>query len=887
MMKKNKALRLEDYCPAPYLVDSVDLRFELDPAATLVRATLAMRRNPEADPNQDRLILDGNHLDLSSIRLDGRELDADRFQVDETHLAIAGVPETFTLETEVVIHPEENTALEGLYLSGGNFCTQCEPEGFRRITYFPDRPDVMATYRVTLVAQREQFPVLLSNGNLVAHGDLDAGRHFAEWEDPFRKPSYLFALVGGKLSCLADSYTSASGRSITLQVYADARHLGQCAHAMKSLKQAMRWDEQRFGLECDLDQYMVVAADDFNMGAMENKGLNIFNSKYVLAASETATDADFQNITSVIGHEYFHNWTGNRVTCRDWFQLSLKEGLTVFRDQEFSADMTARPIQRISDVRIIRGPQFAEDAGPMAHPVRPRSYVEINNFYTLTVYNKGAEVIRMIHTLLGEKAFRAGMDLYFQRHDGQAVTTEDFVRVMEDASGIDLAQFRLWYEQAGTPEVHVERHYDTERQRYRLTFTQSCPPTPGQSNKEPFHIPVAVGLLDRRGRSMHLQLEGEARAKETRARVLSLTQACQTFEFVDVKQEPVPSLLRGFSAPVKMKCDYTDEELAFLAGHDEDEFNRWDAGQQLAVRILLRLVDDLREGRPLQADNRLTDALRDTLENPRLDRAFKAQCLILPDENYLADQMEVADPSAIHHARQWLREHLAADLRKTLLNTWQDNLEADPQQVDAATVGRRSLKNACLSYLSLLDDEIFIELCANQAQLAHNMTDVLAALGILTHRDCPQREEQMAAFYRKWKSEPLVIDKWLSLQAQSSLPQTPQIVENLLRHEAFNIKNPNRVRALIGAFCQGNPYHFHAQDGRGYAFLADRILEIDSFNPQVAARLTTPLGRWRRYDAGRQQLMKTQLERIAAREDLSRDAGEIVEKSLASLENDS
>lgn len=523
----------------------------------------------------------------------------------------------------------------------------------------------------------------------------------------------------------------------------------------------------------------------------------------------------------------------------------------------------------------------------MAHPVRPRSYVEINNFYTLTVYNKGAEVIRMIHTLLGEKAFRAGMDLYFQRHDGQAVTTEDFVRAMEDASGIDLAQFRLWYEQAGTPEVHVERHYDTERQRYRLTFTQSCPPTPGQSNKEPFHIPVAVGLLDRRGRSMHLQLEGEARAKETRARVLSLTQACQTFEFVDVKQEPVPSLLRGFSAPVKMKCDYTDEELAFLAGHDEDEFNRWDAGQQLAVRILLRLVDDLREGRPLQADNRLTDALRDTLENPRLDRAFKAQCLILPDENYLADQMEVADPSAIHHARQWLREHLAADLRKTLLNTWQDNLEADPHQVDAATVGRRSLKNACLSYLSLLDDEIFIELCANQAQLAHNMTDVLAALGILTHRDCPQREEQMAAFYRKWKSEPLVIDKWLSLLAQSSLPQTPQIVENLLRHEAFNIKNPNRVRALIGAFCQGNPYHFHAQDGRGYAFLADRILEIDSFNPQVAAKLTTPLGRWRRYDAGRQQLMKTQLERIAAREDLSRDAGEIVEKSLASLENDS
>jgi aminopeptidase N len=887
MMKKNKALRLEDYCPAPYLVDSVDLRFELDPAATLVRATLAMRRNPEADPNQDRLILDGNHLDLSSIRLDGRELDADRFQVDETHLAIAGVPETFTLETEVVIHPEENTALEGLYLSGGNFCTQCEPEGFRRITYFPDRPDVMATYRVTLVAQREQFPVLLSNGNLVAHGDLDAGRHFAEWEDPFRKPSYLFALVGGKLSCLEDSYTSASGRSITLQVYADARHLGQCAHAMKSLKQAMRWDEQRFGLECDLDQYMVVAADDFNMGAMENKGLNIFNSKYVLAASETATDADFQNITSVIGHEYFHNWTGNRVTCRDWFQLSLKEGLTVFRDQEFSADMTARPIQRISDVRIIRGPQFSEDAGPMAHPVRPRSYVEINNFYTLTVYNKGAEVIRMIHTLLGEKAFRAGMDLYFQRHDGQAVTTEDFVRAMEDASGIDLAQFRLWYEQAGTPEVHVERHYDTERQRYRLTFTQSCPPTPGQSNKEPFHIPVAVGLLDRRGRSMHLQLEGEARARETRARVLSLTQACQTFEFVDVKQEPVPSLLRGFSAPVKMKCDYADEELAFLAGYDEDEFNRWDAGQQLAVRILLRLVDDLREGRPLQADNRLTDALRDTLENPHLDRAFKAQCLILPDENYLADQMDFADPSAIHHARQWLREHLAADLRKTLLNTWQDNLEADPQQVDAATVGRRSLKNACLSYLSLLDDEIFIELCANQAQLAHNMTDVLAALGILTHRDCPQREEQMAAFYRKWKSEPLVIDKWLSLQAQSSLPQTPQIVENLLRHEVFNSKNPNRVRALIGAFCQGNPYHFHAQDGRGYAFLVDRILEIDSFNPQVAAKLTTPLGRWRRYDAGRQQLMKTQLERIAAREDLSRDVGEIVEKSLASLENDS
>ncbi len=879
-MLDSKITHLQDYRPPAYFVDTVDLRFELDPERTRVFSRLEMRRNPAAEEQKPPLVLDGRHLELVSLKVDGRALGPDDYRLGEEKLTIAEVPDQFFLDVETLVAPAQNTALEGLYLSSGNFCTQCEPEGFRRITYFPDRPDVMAVYRTTIVADRERFPVLLANGNRVAHGELEGGRHFAEWEDPFRKPSYLFALVAGKLARLEDRFTTRSGREITLQIYVESHNLDQCGHAMQSLKRAMRWDEERFGLECDLDQYMIVAVDDFNMGAMENKGLNIFNSKYVLAKPETATDSDFQNIEGVIGHEYFHNWTGNRVTCRDWFQLSLKEGLTVFRDQEFSADMTARPIKRIADARLLRTLQFAEDAGPMAHPVRPEAYAEINNFYTMTVYNKGAEVIRMMHTLLGECGFRQGMDLYFERHDGQAVTTDDFVAAMEDATGIDLSRFRLWYSQAGTPEVQVERRFDPRQEKYFLTLTQTCPPTPEQEGKQPFHIPVTVGLLNSRGRSLHLELAGESKPQPVRSRVLQLTERSQTFEFKGIKEEPVPSLLRGFSAPVKLSCDYREEELAFLAGHDEDEFNRWDAGQQLAGRILLRLAADSQQGRALSASERLTAALRSTLQDTRLDRAFKAQALLLPGESYLGEQMAVIDPDAVHHAREFLRKSLAQDLRSELLAAWQDNADAGPYRVDPSAVGRRSLKNVCLGYLAALEEDIFIELSVNQVRLAHNMTDVLAALSCLVNLDRPERDQQLAAFYDKWQQDPLVIDKWLTLQATSSRADTLDRVKALLGHPAFNLRNPNRVRALIGAFCNGNPVNFHRVSGAGYEFLGDHVLEIDLFNPQLAARLVGALSHWLRYGEQRRALMGEQLERIAAKPGLSRDVSEVVRKSL-------
>ncbi|WP_305045605.1 aminopeptidase N [Geoalkalibacter sp.] len=878
-MNRNKTILLENYCPPAYLVERVDLWFDLDETATRVRAALELRRNPaSADPEQP-LILDGNSLQLLRLRVDGRDLGEDEYYRDEERLVVPQVPERFVVEVETLINPQDNAALEGLYLSGGNLCTQCEPEGFRRITYFPDRPDVMAVYRTTLVADRERFPVLLANGNRVAHGELEGGKHFAEWHDPFPKPSYLFALVAGKLACLEDVFTTRSGRVITLQIYVEAHNLDKCGHAMHSLKNAMRWDEERFGLECDLDQYMIVAVDDFNMGAMENKGLNIFNSKYVLARPDTATDLDFQNIEGVIGHEYFHNWTGNRVTCRDWFQLSLKEGLTVFRDQEFSADQGARAIKRIADVRLLRTAQFAEDAGPMAHPVRPSSYEEINNFYTLTVYNKGAEVIRMMHTLLGEAGFRKGMDLYFASHDGQAVTTDDFVRAMEDAAGVDLEQFRRWYSQAGTPEVRVARRYDVENQTYCLTLSQSCPSTPGQVEKAPFHIPVAMALLDAQGHRLPLRLKGEAQASG-QVLVLSLTEPEQTFEFIGIPAEPLPSLLRGFSAPVKLICDFSDAELAFLAGHDDDTFNRWDSAQLLALRVLLRLVEDFQYGRAPRKDGALARALADTLENPHLDPAFKAQALLLPSEIYVAEQMQRIDPVAIHRARKHLQKSLAHELRASLLAIWQDNADAGPYVFEPTAVGRRSLKNVCLSYLALLDEPVFVEICVNQAERAGNMTDVLAALGILAHHEGPQGAPTLEQFFLKWQTDPLVVDKWFTLQATSSRADAGARVKELLNHHAFNLRNPNRVRSLLGAFSTANPYHFHAASGEGYALLGDFVRQIDAFNPQLAARLVAAFNHWRRFDEDRQKLMREQLERILARPGVSRDVAEVVGKSL-------
>ena len=879
-MSENPAVTIyrHDYTPPAYLISQVELRFELGEEGTRVASRLQLRRNPAGSGGA--LVLAGRQLELTGLRLDGRTLSAGDYVVDAESLTIAVVPEIFTLEVETLIHPERNTSLEGLYTSSGNVCSQCEAQGFRKITYYLDRPDVMARFTTTIVADRSRYPVLLSNGNPVARGELEGGRHFVTWEDPFPKPSYLFALVAGDLIKIEDSFVTASGRRVALQIFVEARNRDKCDHAMVSLKKAMAWDEAVFGLEYDLDIYMILAVDDFNMGAMENKGLNVFNSKYVLARPDTASDLDYQGIEGVIGHEYFHNWTGNRVTCRDWFQLSLKEGLTVFRDQEFSADMTSRAVKRINDVRLLRNGQFPEDAGPMAHPVRPESYEEINNFYTSTVYNKGAEVIRMLHTLLGAAAFRRGMDLYFARHDGQAVTCDDFAAAMADASGVDLEQFKLWYSQSGTPELTASGHFDAAAQSYTLRLRQHCPATPGQPHKLPFHMPVAVGLLDPRGNDLPLQLAGEAAAAAT-TRVLDLRRAEQSFVFVGLAEQPVASLLRGFSAPVRLKADSSEAELAFLMAHDSDAFNRWEAGQQLATRLLLTLVAEVQAGRPLQLDPLFAEAFARTLSDREADPALLALALLLPSETVLAEEMTVADPVAVRAAREWLRRSLAAELRQEFRARYAELQEAGPYRPEGPAVGRRSLKNLCLAYLVSLGDEQNVALALEQFQRGDNMTDVSAALATLAGYPGPERELALAAFYQRWQNEPLVVDKWLTLQAMALHPAVLDEVRGLLAHPAFTLHNPNKVRALIGAFAQGNPAAFHAADGAGYSFLAEQVLALDGLNPQVAARMVAAFNRWRKYDSGRQALMRAELERILAAPGLSRDVREIVAKALA------
>jgi aminopeptidase N len=874
-----QTIYLKDYQPPGYLVDSVDLHVEFDPTRTRVRARLQICVNPEVKNRGDALSLHGRMLKLLQVKLDDRELAESEYVVDSERLTIPDVPERFVLETLVEVDPEGNTALEGLYRASGIYCTQCEAQGFRKITYYPDRPDVMARYTVTLVGDRESTPVLLANGNQVDVGMLDDGRHFATFEDPFPKPSYLFAMVAGKLTMLEDHFTTLSGRQVSLQIFVEERNRYKCDHAMLSLKNSMRWDEETFGLEYDLDEYKVVAVDDFNMGAMENKGLNVFNSKYVLARPETATDADYQGIEGVIGHEYFHNWTGNRVTCRDWFQLSLKEGLTVFRDQEFSADMGSRAVKRISDVRILRNAQFPEDAGPMAHPVRPESYVEINNFYTVTIYNKGAEVIRMYQTLLGEEKFRQGMDLYFERHDGQAVTTDDFLAAMADASGMDLSQFTLWYRQAGTPVLDVSSHYDEVAKTFQLNIKQSCPATPGQAEKQPFLIPFKLGLLGPDGGDLPLQLTDEASAQGT-TRTLNVTSAEQTFTFADVQVAPTPSLLRGFSAPVKVHYQYSREELAFLFAHDSDPFNRWEAGQRLASSVLLEMVSDLKDGQVAEAPQTFLSAFRIALTDSEADPALLALALTLPAEMELAEAMAVADPGAVHEARHGLRTALAKELEEALHAVALKMQDEGLYSLRPAAIGRRSLKNLCLGYLALRDDADIHDACFNQFADADNMTDRMAALTSLVHNQLPKAGEALDAFYHQFQDDPLVVDKWFTLQATSPQRNTLIRVKELMEHPAFTMRNPNRVRSLIGAFAHGNPALFHDLSGAGYQFVADRILELDTLNPQVAARMVAPLSRWRRYDEGRQRLMRQQLERIQAQEGLSVDVGEIVQKSL-------
>ncbi len=872
-------IRLKEYSPPDFRIDTVNLAFDLREDFTLVRSCLGIEATTPTEPRP--LVLNGQALELVSIALDGRALDAREYRVDEDALTVPRVPARFKLEIETRIKPQENTALEGLYPSGSNFCTQCEAEGFRKITYFLDRPDVMAHYTTKISADRERYPVLLSNGNRVDCGELPGNRHWVRWADPYRKPSYLFALVSGDLVHSEDDYTTRSGREVRLRIYVEKRNHDKCQHAMDSLKKAMAWDEAVFGLEYDLDIYMIVAVDDFNMGAMENKGLNLFNSKYVLADPATATDADFENIEGVIGHEYFHNWTGNRVTCRDWFQLSLKEGLTVFRDQEFSADMTSRAVKRIDDVRSLRTRQFLEDSGPMAHPVRPESYIEINNFYTATVYQKGAEVIRMIHTLLGREGFRKGLDLYFKRHDGQAVTSDDFVQAMQDANDYDLGQFKRWYSQAGTPELTVRDHYDPETQVYTLTVRQSCPPTPGQAHKEPFHLPLAVGLLGPDGHDMPLRLEGEQAPASETTRILNLRAEEATFRFSGIAHKPVPSLLRGFSAPVKLDAGYSERDLAFLMAHDSDPFNRWEAGQQLATQVLLDLVAAHQQGRTPTLNEPFMDAFAKTLQDPHADPALLAQALTLPSETYVAEFMDEIDVEGIHRARLFLRKRLAATLKDLFLGIYRDNRMAGAYRFEPSAVGQRSLTNTCLGYLMELEKPEIRDLCMAQFRKSNNMTDVMAALHTLTNTDCPERTEALAEFYEKWHEDPLVIDKWFALQATSRLPRTLDEVKALMKHAAFTLKNPNRVRSVIGAFCSGNPIRFHEATGAGYAFLTEQVLRLNALNPQIAARLLGALTQWRRYDRARQELMKAALEQIVQVPDLSKDVYEIATKSLA------
>lgn len=878
-----QVIYLKDYQAPEYLIDETHLTFELFEDHSLVHAQLVMRRNPARGAGLPPLVLDGQQLELLSVALDDQALAAGDYQLDDSHLTLQPKSERFTLDTSVRIHPESNTALEGLYKSGGMFCTQCEAEGFRKITYYLDRPDVMSAFTTTVIAEQHRYPVLLSNGNPVGSGPQEDGRHWATWEDPFKKPAYLFALVAGDLWCVEDRFTRQSGRDVTLRIYVEPENIDKCQHAMTSLKKSMRWDEEVYGREYDLDIFMIVAVNDFNMGAMENKGLNIFNSSCVLARAETATDAAHQRVEAVVAHEYFHNWSGNRVTCRDWFQLSLKEGFTVFRDAEFSADVNSRTVKRIEDVAYLRTHQFAEDAGPMAHAVRPDSFIEISNFYTLTVYEKGSEVVRMVRTLLGAEGFRKGSDLYFERHDGQAVTCDDFIKAMEDANGVDLTQFKRWYSQAGTPRLAVSESWDGAAGTYSLTFRQSCPQTPDKVEKLPFVIPVELGLLDAQGNDLPLRLQGEDAAVGT-SRVLSVTEAEQTFTFVDIAAKPLPSLLRGFSAPVKLSFPYDRDQLMFLMQHDSDGFNRWEAGQQLSVQVLQELIGQ-QQGQALVLDQRLVSALDSVLGNDSLDQAMVAEMLSLPSEAYLTEISEVADVDAIHAAREFARRQLAEQLFDKLLARYQANREISRNTAyvaEAEHFARRSLQNIVLSYLMLSGKPEVLAATLEQFDACDNMTERLTALAVLVNSPFEaERAKALEAFAEHFKDNPLVMDQWFSVQAASTLPGGLARVRKLMEHPAFTMKNPNKVRALIGAFAGQNLVNFHAADGSGYRFLADIVIELNALNPQIASRQLAPLTRWRKYDAARQALMKGELQRIRDSGQLSSDVFEVVSKSLA------
>ena len=871
-------IRLKDYRQPDWWVDTVHLDVALHPTAARVRATLALRPNP--DSAAAPLVLDGDGLTLISLKLNGAQLLADGYIAGPDSLTIPQPPNgPFTLEIETLVDPTANTQLSGLYRSSGTYCTQCEAEGFRRITYFPDRPDVMAIYTTRIEADKTQAPVLLANGNLTDSGDLPGGRHFAVWHDPHKKPSYLFALVGGDLARVEDKFVTMSGRDVTLRIYVEHGKEDRCGYAMDALKRSMRWDEDAFGREYDLDIFMIVAVSDFNMGAMENKGLNVFNDKYVLASGDSATDSDFAGVEAVIAHEYFHNWTGNRITCRDWFQLCLKEGLTVFRDQEFSSDMRSRPVKRIGDVRGLRAAQFIEDSGPLAHPVRPDQYKEINNFYTSTIYEKGSEVVRMVHTLIGAEKFRAGMDLYFERHDGEAATVEQFIQCFADVSGRDMTRFMLWYSQAGTPVVTAGARYDAAANTYTLNLKQTVPPTPNQPIKLPMVIPLVTGLVGKDGRDLPLTL-ANGTTLERGVTVLDDTE--QTFTFTGIAERPVLSINRGFSAPIKLSSDIDAADLAFLAAHDSDPFNRWQALQTVAMRLLIDNVTRLRDGETPKSDDGLRAALAAILDDATLEPAFVALALTPPGDSDIAREIgRDIDPDAIYRARLGLRRDIGVNLGAALAAVYERMATREPYSPDATSAGRRALRNTALDLLAAQGAPDAIARAARQYQTADNMTDRFAALATLSQHGTPERSTALADFYKRYAGDALIVDKWFSLQAATPQDDTLANVRALTGHPAFSFANPNRVRALIGAFAQGNHTQFNRADGAGYEFLADTILALDPKNPQLAARLATAFRTWRTLEVGRQSKAQAALRRIKATSGLSRDLSDIIERATA------
>ncbi|TOM73501.1 aminopeptidase N [Vibrio parahaemolyticus] len=866
MSQAPQAKYRKDYQAPSHTITEIDLTFDLYDNDTIVTALSKVVQKGESPT----LELDGEGLELRSVKVDGE--DWAHHEVKEASLVLSDLPAEFELEIITKIDPEANTALEGLYKSGGAFCTQCEAEGFRRITYYLDRPDVLAKYTTKVIADKATYPYLLSNGNRIAQGEAENGRHWVQWQDPHPKPAYLFALVAGDFDVLRDKYTTMSGRNVDLEIFVDKGNLDRAGHAMTSLINSMKWDEERFGLEYDLDIYMIVAVDFFNMGAMENKGLNIFNSKFVLANDQTATDRDYLGIEAVIGHEYFHNWTGNRVTCRDWFQLSLKEGLTVFRDQEFSSDLGSRAVNRIDNVRIIRGPQFAEDASPMSHPIRPDKVIEMNNFYTLTVYEKGSEVIRMYHTLLGEEGFQKGMKLYFERHDGTAATCEDFVSAMEDATGVDLKQFRLWYSQSGTPTLRVNSEYNAEAKTYALTVEQFTEATQDQAEKQALHIPFDIELYDSKGQTIPLIINGESVHN-----VLDIKQDKQTFVFENVVEQPVPSLLREFSAPVKLEYDYSDAELIFLMKHATNDFARWDASQMLLAKYIRQNVTNVQTGSEVQLSEDLIDAFRGVLLDENLEPAFIAQVFSLPSINEITGWYKQIDVDAVDTVLNSITVSLSAALEDELSATYHTLKQAE-YTIDHAAIGKRALRNQCLQFLAHTDKGN--TLVKAQYEAANNMTDTIAAMSAANSAQLECREELMADYSDKWKHDGLVMDKWFALQGTNPAEDALEKVKATMNHEAFSLKNPNRTRSLIGSFLAANPVRFHDKSGSGYQFAGEILRQLNDSNPQVASRMIDPLLKFRKYDEARQTMIRAELEKLKAMDNLAKDLFEKVTKAL-------